>query len=41
MAVFLKEAVVVENGFVELDRRPGLGLVIDDSKIENEIRLKY
>ncbi len=38
---FLKEPAAVENGFVELDRRSGLGLVIDESKIENEVRLKY
>ncbi|MTI59945.1 MAG: TRAP transporter large permease subunit [Firmicutes bacterium] len=38
---FLKEPVTAENGFIELDRRPGLGLVIDDAKVENEVRLKY
>ncbi|QTL97466.1 mandelate racemase/muconate lactonizing protein [Iocasia frigidifontis] len=38
---FLKDPITVKDGFVKLDHRPGLGLVIDDEKVENEVRLKY
>jgi len=38
---FLKDPVIPRNGLIELDDRPGLGLVIEESKIERQFELSF
>ncbi len=38
---FLENPVTPNNGFIKLDPRPGLGIVIDESKIERQFELNF
>jgi L-rhamnonate dehydratase len=38
---FLKDPVLINNGYVEVDKRTGLGLVIDHSRVKKEVELSW